>query len=129
MFATAQTDNAKTRAVSESVKKALDGGRSRARSPCCWADRGDVKGQGIAAAPGLGGEKLNVGDQSGLTLAELLPILSKALQHEIQSGQLSRPHDRARLHHQLYPGRAVSIRAKMKSRRILIPPSKPSPTP
>ena len=89
MFATAQTDNAKTRAVSESVKKALDGGSFKSAFSMLIGGSGDVRGQGIAQRPGSGGEKLNVGDQSGLTLAELLPILSEALQKEIQSGQLS----------------------------------------
>jgi chemotaxis protein MotB len=89
MFATAQTDNAKSRAVSESVKKALDGGSFKSAFSMLMGGTGDVKGQGIAQRPGSGGEKLNVGDQSGLTLAQLLPILSKALQEEIQTGQLS----------------------------------------
>jgi chemotaxis protein MotB len=89
MFATAQTDNAKTRAVSEAVKKALDGGSFKSAFSLLLGGSGDVRGQGIAQRPGSGGEKLNVGDQSGLTLAELLPILSRALQKEIQSGQLS----------------------------------------
>jgi chemotaxis protein MotB len=89
MFATAQTDNAKTRAVSESVKKALQGDSFKSAFSMLMGGSGDVKGQGIAQRPGTGGEKLNVGDRSGLTLADLLPILSQALQQEIQSGRLS----------------------------------------
>jgi chemotaxis protein MotB len=89
MFATAQTDNAKTRAVSESVKKALDAGSFKSAFSMLLGGSGDVKGQGVAERPGSGGEKLNVGDHSGLTLAELLPILSQALQQEIQSGRLA----------------------------------------
>ncbi len=89
MFATAQTDNAKTRAVSESVKKALEGDSFKSAFSMLMGGTGDVKGQATAQRPGTGGEKLNVGDRSGLTLADLLPILSQALQQEIQSGRLS----------------------------------------
>jgi chemotaxis protein MotB len=89
MFATAQTDNARTRAVSDSVKKALDAGSFKSAFSMLMGGSGDVKGQGKAERPGSGGEKLKVGDPSGLTLADLLPILSQALQQEIQSGRLS----------------------------------------
>ena len=89
MFATAQTDNAKTRAVSDSVKKALQGDSFKSAFSMLLGGSGDVKGQGIAQRPGSGGEKLNAGDTAGLTLADLLPILSKDLQQEIQSGRLS----------------------------------------
>jgi chemotaxis protein MotB len=89
MFATAQTDNAKTRAVSDSVKKALDAGSFKSAFSMLMGGSGDVRGQGVAERPGSGGEKLKVGDSSGLTLADLLPILSQALQQEIQSGRLS----------------------------------------
>jgi chemotaxis protein MotB len=89
MFATAQTDSAKTRAVSESVKKALQNDSFKSAFSMLLGGAGDVKGQGSAMRLGSGGEKLNVGDQGGLTLAELLPILSAALQKEIQSGRLA----------------------------------------
>jgi chemotaxis protein MotB len=89
MFATAQTDNAKTRAVSDSVKKALDAGSFKSAFSMLMGGSGDVRGQGIAERPGSGGDKLKVGDPSGLTLGDLLPILSQALQQEIQSGRLS----------------------------------------
>jgi chemotaxis protein MotB len=89
MFATAQTDNAKARAVSESVKKALQGDSFKSAFSMLLGGTGDVKGQGKAKRPGTGGEKLDAGDRSGLKLAELLPILSQALQLEIQSGRLS----------------------------------------
>jgi len=89
MFATAQTDNAKARAVSESVKKALSGDSFKSAFSMLLGGTGDVTGQGKAARPGSGGPKLNVGDHSGLTLDELMPILSKALQQEIMNGRLS----------------------------------------
>lgn len=43
----------------------------------------------IGQRPEAGGAKPGIADQSGLTLAELLPILSKALRPEIQSGRLA----------------------------------------
>jgi chemotaxis protein MotB len=89
MFATAQTDNAKSRAVSESVKKALEGDSFKSAFSMLLGGTGDVRGQGAARRPGSGGEKLRVGDRSGLTLTDLLPILSDALQQEIQSGRLA----------------------------------------
>jgi chemotaxis protein MotB len=89
MFATAQTDNARTRAVSESVKKALQNDSFKSAFSMLLGGTGDVKGQGSAVKPGSNGDKLNIGDQGGLTLAELLPILSAALQKEIASGRLA----------------------------------------
>src|SRR5580693_9867317 len=86
MFATAQTDNAKTRAVSESVKKALQGDSFKSAFSMLLGGSGDVKGQLMSKTTDSGGEKLGVGDTTKLTLAELLPILSQALQQEIQSG-------------------------------------------
>jgi len=88
MFATAQTDNAKTRAVSESVKKALQGDSFKSAFSMLLGGSGDVKGQGIAQQAGSGGPKQSA-DLSAVTLADLLPILSQALQQEIQSGRLS----------------------------------------
>jgi chemotaxis protein MotB len=71
------------------VKKALQGESFKSAFSMLMGGSGDVKGQGQAQRPGTGGEKLNVGDHSGLTLADLLPILSQALQQEIQSGRLA----------------------------------------
>src|SRR5271163_2769466 len=70
MFATAQTDNAKTRAVSESVKKALQGDSFKSAFAMLLGGKGEVKGQ-LRSKPDSGGEKLAIGDMSGLTLAEL----------------------------------------------------------
>lgn len=89
MFATAQTDNAKTRAVSESVKKALQGDSFKSAFAMLLGGKGEVKGQVVRKTTDSGGEKLGVGDTTKLTLAELLPILSQALQPEIQSGRLA----------------------------------------
>jgi chemotaxis protein MotB len=89
MFATAQTDNAKARAVSESVTKALQGDSFKAAFSMLLGKSGNVKGQALAQKKGSGGERLSVGDKAGLTLAELMPILSQALQQEIASGRLA----------------------------------------
>jgi chemotaxis protein MotB len=89
MFATAQTDNAKSRAVSESVKKALQGDSFKSAFAMLLGGTGEVKGQLMSKPTDSGGEKLGVGDTTRLTLAELLPILSQALQQEIQSGRLA----------------------------------------
>lgn len=43
----------------------------------------------IGQQPDAGGAKPGIADRSGLTLAELLPILSQALKQEIQSGRLT----------------------------------------
>jgi chemotaxis protein MotB len=89
MFATAQTDNARTRAVSESVKKAIQDDSFKSAFSMLLGGTGDVKGQEKADRPGTGGDKLKVGDNDGLTLTELMPILSQELQKEIQSGRLA----------------------------------------
>jgi chemotaxis protein MotB len=89
MFATAQTDNAKTRAVSESVKRAFQSDSFEAAFAMLLGGTRDAQGHGIAQRPAPPGQKLSVGDNSGLTLAELMPILTQALQQEIQSGRLS----------------------------------------
>ncbi len=88
MFATAQTDNAQTRAVSESVKKALQGESFRSAFAMLLGGPGTLKGEGDAQQPGLGGNKKA---NASLTpsLSELMPLLENQLQHEIQTGHLS----------------------------------------
>ena len=87
MFATAQTDNAKAQAVSESVKRALEGESFKDTLSMLMGEKTNLKT--IGQRPEAGGAKPGIADQSGLTLAELLPILSKALRPEIQSGRLA----------------------------------------
>ena len=97
MFATAQTDNAQARAVSESVRRALQGDSFKEAFSMLLGGMPAYKGLRTASQPGSGGEKLNLGAHSPaqsaagspMTLTELLPILSIALQQEIQSGRLS----------------------------------------
>jgi chemotaxis protein MotB len=88
MFATAQTDNAKARAVSESVTKALQGDSFKSAFSMLLGGAHDAKGHGMPQQPMAPVAKVNVGDNSGLTLAQLLPILTQALQQEIASGRL-----------------------------------------
>jgi chemotaxis protein MotB len=88
MFATAQTDNTKARAVSESVKKALQGESFKSAFAILLGGPGNLKGQGSAQQPGLGGDKkISIGMNP--TLAELMPHLAVQLQKEIQNGHLS----------------------------------------
>jgi chemotaxis protein MotB len=87
MFATAQTDNAKAQAVSESVKRALQGESFKDTLSMLLGEKVNLKAPG--QRPDAGTAKPGIADQSGLTLADLLPILSQALQQEIQSGRLA----------------------------------------
>lgn len=88
MFATAQTDNAKTRAVSESITKALKGDSFKSAFAVLLGGTGNLKGRGSGQQPGLGGDKkISVGLTP--TLAELMPHLAIQLQREIQNGHLS----------------------------------------
>lgn len=89
MFATAQTDNAKARAVSESVKKAIQGDSFKEAFSMLLGGMPPEKGLRTALQAGSGGEKLSIGAHSPMTLAELQPLLAAALRQEIQSGRLS----------------------------------------
>jgi chemotaxis protein MotB len=87
MFATAQTDNARTRAVSESVKKALEGESFKTAFSMLMGGTGAPKGQD-QVPPALGQDKKTTKDINP-ALAELMPYLAVQLQHEIQNGHLS----------------------------------------
>jgi chemotaxis protein MotB len=88
MFATAQTDNARTRAVSESVKRALQGDSFKTAFAILMGGTGNYRGRGTAQQPGLGGDKqISVGLTP--TLEQLMPHLAIQLQNEIQNGHLS----------------------------------------
>jgi chemotaxis protein MotB len=89
MFATAKTDSSKAQAVSESVKKALQGESFKGAISLLLGGNADLRALGNAKKPGPGGGKLEVGDSAGLTLAELMPILAKELEQEILSGRLA----------------------------------------
>ncbi len=94
MFASSQTDKAKTQAVSESVQKALNGESFSAVVAAILGGTVDEKGQGSAQMKGPGGVKKELktieAKRAG-QVAELLPslkVLSKELGSEIQSGKL-----------------------------------------
>jgi chemotaxis protein MotB len=89
MFATAKTDSAKAKEVSESVKRALEGESFKGAISLLMGGKGDLKALGNAAKPGSGGNKPAVGDNPAVTLSGLLPILSKMLEQEIMSGRLA----------------------------------------
>jgi chemotaxis protein MotB len=94
MFATSQTDKTKAQAVSDSVKKALEGESFKEVVNVILGGAIDNKGQGNAAMKGPGGAKIVVkttDEKSEPPVVELLPsleILSKELEQEIKSGKL-----------------------------------------
>ncbi len=94
MFASSQTDKAKTQAVSESVQKALNGESFSAAVAAILGGTIDEKGQGSAQMKGPGGVKKELKTievKRNGQVAELLPslkVLSKELGSEIQSGKL-----------------------------------------
>lgn len=94
MFATSQTDKSKAQAVSESVKKALEGESFKEVVNVILGGAIDNKGQGNAAMKGPGGAKILVkttDEKSEPPVVELLPsleVLSKELEQEIKAGKL-----------------------------------------
>jgi chemotaxis protein MotB len=89
MFATAKSDSNKARAVSESVKRALQGESFEGTISLLLGTKAALKPRGELPPAEPVEPKVNPGGASGLTLAELLPILSQALRQEIQNGRLS----------------------------------------
>jgi chemotaxis protein MotB len=89
MFATAKTDSTRAQEVSDSVNRALKGQSMPAAISILLGGRSSVKIPGKGQQPGTADKKLDSGDASGLTLAELLPILSSELQEEIRNGRLA----------------------------------------
>jgi chemotaxis protein MotB len=94
MFATSQTDKSKAQAVSESVKKALEGESFKQVVNVILGGTIDNKGQGNAEMKGPGGSKILVkttDEKSEPPVVELLPsleVLSKELEQEIRTGKL-----------------------------------------
>ena len=94
MFASSQTDKAKTQAVSESVQRALQGQSFDSLVTAILGGAIDVKGQGSAQMRGPGGAKKDVKTTEAkrdAQTAELLPslqVLTKELGSEIQAGKL-----------------------------------------
>ena len=94
MFASSQTDKAKTQAVSDSVQKALKGESFNSVVTAILGGAIDTKGQGSAQMKGPGGSKKDVKTtdvKRDAQTAELLPslqILTKELGSEIRAGKL-----------------------------------------
>ena len=95
MFASAQTDKAKTKQVSDSVREALENGGVTAAIEQILGGTVNQKGQGNAKIRGPGGPE-KTGQQREVkgsvpAQAELLPplqLLSQELQEEIKSGKV-----------------------------------------
>ena len=92
MFATSQTDKSKAQAVSDSVKKALEGQSFNSVVKVILGGTVDHTGQGNAQRHGPGGDQRSIKpDKAGPMVVELMPsldILSKQLAEEIKSGKL-----------------------------------------
>ncbi len=112
MFATAQTDNAKTRAVSESVKKALQGDSFKSAFSMLLGGKGDVKGQGWHSGPTRAAKSSGVGDHIGIDAGGLAADFVASAAARDPERPAGPAHDLARLDHQLHPGRAVSFRRR-----------------
>ena len=90
MFAYSQTDKAKAKAVSDSVREALASGGVTATVREVLGGTVDEKGKGNAMMRGPGGAQ-KVSEESPTAAVELLPsleYLSTALAHEIELGKI-----------------------------------------
>lgn len=86
MFATAQTDSSKAKAVSESVKNAL---QNDSLKDAVAKLLGSDKPKGRNVSPQQAADALQKAAARNPTLAELMPILEKELEREIRNGRLS----------------------------------------
>jgi chemotaxis protein MotB len=90
MFASSQTDKAKAKQVSESVKEALENGGIKATVKEILGGTVDDKGKGNAQMRGPGGAQ-KATKEAQPVVTELLPsmqYLSKKLENEIKEGKL-----------------------------------------
>ena len=96
MFASSQTDKVKAKAVSDSVKEALENGGMPSAVKELWGGTVDEKGSGNAQMRGPGGAKKaekepEVKPEIPPVSAELLPsleYLTRELQNEIKTGKI-----------------------------------------
>ncbi len=92
MFATSQTDKSKAQAVSDSVKKALEGQSFDSMVKVILGGTVDHTGQGNAQKHGPGGDKAKPDDKKPPpAVVELMPsldVLTKQLAPEIKSGKI-----------------------------------------
>lgn len=91
MFASSQTDRSKAQAVSDSVKRALEGQKMSSMIAAVLGGSLDDAGKGNAMLRGPGGAKFSADDRKEMKLAELLPslkILTEELKKEIAEGKI-----------------------------------------
>ncbi len=91
MFASSQTDKNKAQAVSDSVKRALEGQKMASLISAVLGGSIDNKGQGNAMMRGPGGAQKSAEEKQSQKLAELLPslnVLSEELKKEIAEGKI-----------------------------------------
>lgn len=91
MFASSQTDKARAKQVSESVKTALENGGVASTVHEILGGTVDEKGKGNAQMKGPGGAQAAAHSSEAAVLAELLPsmqYLSKTLATEIRQGKI-----------------------------------------
>lgn len=91
MFASSQTDKAKAKQVSDSVKEALENGGIKATVREVLGGTVDDKGKGNAQMRGPGGAQKQDKEPKESKVAELLPsmqYLNKELEDEIKQGKL-----------------------------------------
>ncbi|SPE30380.1 OmpA/MotB domain protein [Candidatus Sulfopaludibacter sp. SbA3] len=90
MFASSQTDKAKAKQVSDSVKEAMEKGGVAAAVHEILGGTIDERGKGNAQMKGPGGSQTNATPQQQI-IAELLPslnYLTQALEQEIKDGKI-----------------------------------------
>ena len=91
MFATSQADKGKAQQVSDSVKRAFEGGKMTQVVAAILGGSVADTGKGNAMMRGPGGAKSSAEDKKNQKLAELLPslkILSEELKKEIAAGRI-----------------------------------------
>lgn len=88
MFASSQSDRSKAREVSESVRKALDGGSLPPAVAAILGGSKDDRGKGNAQLKGPGGGQRELKRSEVAELLPSLKVLSKELEEEIRKGTL-----------------------------------------
>ena len=91
MFASSQADKGRAQEMSESVKKALEGGKFTSLLAAVLGGTPDDVGKGNAMMRGPGGAHKAPEEKKDAKLAELLPslkVLSEELKKEIEAGQI-----------------------------------------
>jgi chemotaxis protein MotB len=91
MFASSQADRGRAQEMSESVRKALEGGKMASLISVVLGGTVDDTGRGSSKTHGPAGDQKPKEDKKDAKLAELLPslqVLSVELENEIKAGQI-----------------------------------------